>query len=134
RGAHEAREPQRSPRGRRAVQALRGDDRGGDGGDPERVGTHRARRLALREGLAREGDVVRRTIGAICALAVAGTALAQRDRSKVEIKTTKVAGAVSMLEGAGGNIGVSAGADGLLVVDDQFAPLSDKIKAAIEKI
>ncbi len=58
----------------------------------------------------------------------------QQDFSKVEIKTTKVAGNVYMLEGAGGNIGVSAGPDGLLIVDDQFAPLADKIKAALAAI
>ena len=54
----------------------------------------------------------------------------QNDLSKVEIKTTKVAGNVYMLEGAGGNIGVSAGPDGVLIVDDQFAPLAEKIRAA----
>lgn len=39
-----------------------------------------------------------------------------------------------MLEGAGGNIGVSVGADGILIVDDQFAPLADKIKAALKQL
>ncbi|HEX7956823.1 MAG TPA: MBL fold metallo-hydrolase, partial [Pyrinomonadaceae bacterium] len=58
----------------------------------------------------------------------------QLDFSKVEIKTTKVAGAVHMLEGAGGNIGVSAGPDGVLIVDDQFAPLADKIRAAFKPL
>ena len=57
---------------------------------------------------------------------------AQQDFSKVEIKTQKVAGNVSMLEGSGGNIGVSAGPDGLLIIDDQFAPLADKIKASLK--
>jgi glyoxylase-like metal-dependent hydrolase (beta-lactamase superfamily II) len=57
---------------------------------------------------------------------------AQTDFSKVEIKATKVAGNVYMLEGAGGNIGVSVGDDGLLIVDDQFAPLADKIRAALK--
>lgn len=59
---------------------------------------------------------------------------AQDDLSKVEIKTTKVAGNVYMLEGAGGNIGVIAGADGLMIVDDQFAPLAEKIRAALHDI
>jgi glyoxylase-like metal-dependent hydrolase (beta-lactamase superfamily II) len=59
---------------------------------------------------------------------------AQDDFSKVEIKTLKVAGNVYMLEGAGGNIGVIAGADGLLIVDDQFAPLAEKIRAALGSI
>ena len=58
----------------------------------------------------------------------------QLDFSKVEIKTTKVAGVVYMLEGAGGNIGVSAGPDGVLIVDDQFAPLADKIRAAFKPL
>src|SRR4030095_11653287 len=57
---------------------------------------------------------------------------AQTDYSKVEVKATKVAGNVYMLEGAGGNIGVSVGDDGLLIVDDQFAPLPDKIRAALK--
>jgi len=58
----------------------------------------------------------------------------QQDFSKVQIKATKVAGNVYMLEGSGGNIGVSVGDDGLLIVDDQFAPLADKIKAALKGI
>jgi glyoxylase-like metal-dependent hydrolase (beta-lactamase superfamily II) len=58
----------------------------------------------------------------------------QDDFSKIEIKTTKVAGNVYMLEGAGGNIGVTAGPDGMLIVDDQFAPLADKIRAALRQI
>jgi glyoxylase-like metal-dependent hydrolase (beta-lactamase superfamily II) len=64
----------------------------------------------------------------------AAVAAAQRDFSKVEIKTTRVAEGVYMLEGAGGNIGVHAGPEGVLVIDDQFAPLTDKIKAAITAI
>lgn len=53
-------------------------------------------------------------------------------------KTIKVSGNIYMLEGvggfAGGNIAVSAGEDGILIVDDQFAPLADKIKSAIAAI
>ena len=63
-----------------------------------------------------------------------GLAAAQQDFSKVQIKTTHVAGHVYMLEGSGGNIGVSVGPDGVLIVDDEFAPLADKIRAAIDKI
>ena len=62
----------------------------------------------------------------------AAAAQAQTDFSKVQMKATKVAGNVYMLEGAGGNIGVSVGDDGLLIVDDQFAPLADKIRAALK--
>ena len=55
-----------------------------------------------------------------------------RDFSKVEINVTPVAGSVYMLKGAGGNIGVSVGADGIVIVDDQFAPLAEKIRAALK--
>jgi cyclase len=57
-----------------------------------------------------------------------------QDLSKVEITSSRVAGSVHMLQGAGGNIGVSVGADGILIVDDQFAPLADKIRAALKKL
>ena len=68
-------------------------------------------------------------------LVLAAAARAQQpDYSKVQIKATKVAGNVYMLEGSGGNIGVSVGDDGLLIVDDQFAPLADKIRAALKGI
>ena len=67
----------------------------------------------------------------LCGLPVAAAAQ-NPDYSKVEIKATKVAGNVYMLEGAGGNIGVSVGTDGILIVDDQFAPLADKIRAALK--
>ncbi len=67
-------------------------------------------------------------------IASMSTVLAQRDFSGVEIKATHVAGKVYMLEGSGGNIGVSAGPDGVLIVDDQFGPLAPKIEAAIGQI
>jgi cyclase len=70
----------------------------------------------------------------LIALFISPAALAQQDFSKVEIKATKVAGAVYMLEGSGGNIGVSVGPDGILIVDDQFAPLADKIRAALKAL
>src|SRR5690242_21464033 len=56
----------------------------------------------------------------------------QQDFSKVEIKVTKVSGNIYMLEGAGGNIAASVGEDGIVIVDDQFAPLADKIQAALK--
>lgn len=52
----------------------------------------------------------------------------------VEIKTTKLTESIYMLEGAGGNIGVLAGNDGIIIIDDQFAPLTEKIKTALSKI
>jgi cyclase len=66
------------------------------------------------------------------ALAAAPAAAQQRDFSQVQIKATKVAGNVYMLEGAGGNIGASVGSDGILIVDDQFAPLAEKIRTALQ--
>jgi len=70
---------------------------------------------------------------AACALAAA-PAVAQRDFSGVEIKTTKLTGSTYMLVGAGGNIGLSVGEDAVFVIDDQFAPLTPKITAAIAQI
>jgi cyclase len=58
----------------------------------------------------------------------------QPDFSQVEVKATPVAGNIYVLEGAGGNIGVSAGPDGVLIVDDEFAPLAEKIEAALRQI
>lgn len=74
------------------------------------------------------------TIG-LAAFALTNAAIAQQtDFSKVTIKVYPVAGNVYMLEGAGGNIGVSVGNDGIVIVDDQFAPLADKIRAALKGI
>jgi cyclase len=58
----------------------------------------------------------------------------QPDFSKVEIKTTKVSDNFYTLEGQGGTIGVLVGPDGIFMVDSQFAPLSQKIAAAIHQI
>lgn len=68
------------------------------------------------------------------AASLSSTALsAPADRfAAVEMKAQHVAGSIHMLEGAGGNIGVSVGTDGTLIVDDQFAPLADKIIAALK--
>ncbi len=73
---------------------------------------------------------------AFAAAMLVTTALAaqQQDFSKVEIKVQKVQGGVYMLTGAGGNIGVSVGDDGIVIVDDQFAPLAPKIKEALKSI
>ena len=75
--------------------------------------------------------VVAAGAAALCCMSASAQ---ERDFSKVEIKVTKVAGAVYMLEGAGGNIGASIGEDGVAIVDDQFAPLADKIRAALKTI
>jgi cyclase len=65
-----------------------------------------------------------------------GVASAQpkQDFSKVEIKSTKLAEGVFMVEGAGGNLGLALGKDGAILIDDQFAPLSPKILAATKKL
>ncbi|MGN6185344.1 MAG: MBL fold metallo-hydrolase [Thermoanaerobaculia bacterium] len=67
-------------------------------------------------------------------LLASSAGFAQSSFDVVEIKSTKVAGSVYMLTGAGGNIGVSAGEDGLVVIDDQYAPLAPKIEAALKSI
>jgi cyclase len=69
------------------------------------------------------------------ALLVCGGLRAQdKDFSKVEIKVTKVSGNIYMLEGDGGNIAASVGEDGIVIVDDQYAPLADKIQAALKNL
>jgi cyclase len=68
------------------------------------------------------------------ALALPLTASAQRDFSDVRITPHHVAGSVYYLEGQGGHVVVSAGDDGVVMIDDQFAPLTDRIIAAIRTI
>lgn len=69
------------------------------------------------------------------AVLLAASAFAQQpDFSKVEIKVTKVAGNVYMLEGMGGNIAALTGDDGVVMVDAEYAPLADKIRAALKTV
>src|SRR5690348_776469 len=75
-----------------------------------------------------------RSLVAVLSFTAAIAAAQQPDYSKVQVKVTKVAGSVYMLEGAGGNIGASVGDDGIVIVDDQFAPLADRIQAALKGI
>ncbi len=77
---------------------------------------------------------------ALAAISV-GFAVVQQDLSKVELATAKVAGTVYMVHGtddanafSGGNIAVSVGDDGVLMVDSKMAPVTDKIKAAIQEL
>ena len=65
---------------------------------------------------------------------LAFSSAAQNQFENVTIDTVSVAGNISMLIGQGGNIGVSAGSDGILIIDDQFAPLAGRIKTAIEAL
>jgi glyoxylase-like metal-dependent hydrolase (beta-lactamase superfamily II) len=69
----------------------------------------------------------------LCTLALAAPAFAQ-DFSKVEIQTVKLNDNTYLLTGAGGNIGLSVGEDAVFLIDDQFAPLAPKIKAAVAKL
>ena len=80
---------------------------------------------------------IRRTLLAVTVAVLLGGAVAvvvaQNDMDKVEIKTEKLASNVWMLSGAGGNMGLCAGTDGAVLVDDEFAPLSAKILAAVKQ-
>ena len=73
-------------------------------------------------------------VTATLSMLVIYSASAQNQFENVTIQTVPVGGNVSMLVGQGGNIGVSAGDDGILIIDDQFAPLAGRIKAAIESL
>lgn len=66
--------------------------------------------------------------------ATLGNIAAQQNFDTVQVRAERVAGSVWMLQGAGGNIGVSSGTDGVFMIDDEFAPLTVKIKAAIAAI
>ena len=78
--------------------------------------------------------VLHAAIVAATTVPFAASAQQQVDYSKVEIKTTKLADDFYTLEGQGGTISVLTGPDGVLLVDSQFAPLTDKLVAAIRKI
>ena len=67
----------------------------------------------------------------LLSLSLATTAVAEDKFKDVEIKTIPVGAGIYMLTGQGGNIGVSVGKDGVFLIDDQFAPLTKKITAAI---
>ncbi|HXI50804.1 MAG TPA: MBL fold metallo-hydrolase [Candidatus Saccharimonadales bacterium] len=70
----------------------------------------------------------------LTSLLLASPTRAQQDFSQVEIKAVPVATNLYMLQGAGGNIGVSVGPDGILMIDDQFAPLAERISAALHRL
>src|SRR5499427_5706388 len=73
-------------------------------------------------------------VGVLAMLLSQTTSAQDQDFSKVQIKVSKVSGNIYMLEGAGGNIAASVGEDGIVIVDDQFAPLADKIQAALKNL
>lgn len=81
----------------------------------------------------------RMTAVLLAAIAVAAgvaveRAAAQQNFDNVQMKAERVNGNVWMLTGAGGNIGVSVGEDGTLIIDDQFAPLAEKIRASLKEL
>jgi len=80
------------------------------------------------------GGLMATAIATGLASGLARPAAAQQEMSDVEITATRVADNIYMLQGRGGNIGVSVGSDGVLLVDDQYAPLVDKIRAALGEI
>jgi glyoxylase-like metal-dependent hydrolase (beta-lactamase superfamily II) len=75
-----------------------------------------------------------RILAGVILLSAPLTFAQERDYSKIQIKVTKVAGRVYMLEGAGGNIAASVGDDGIVIVDDQYAPLAERIQAALQGV
>ncbi len=75
-----------------------------------------------------------RYVLALVGIASAATVLSAQDYSQTVIKVTPLSGSVYMLEGAGGNIGLSVGSDDAFLIDDQFAPLTPKIRAAIATV
>ena len=74
------------------------------------------------------------TLSLLISSFIASPAFAQQDFSNVEIIPHHVAGSVYYLEGRGGNIGLSIGEDGVVMIDDQYAPLTDRIVAAIRSL
>lgn len=71
----------------------------------------------------------------LCVISMATMYAMAEDRfAKVEIRTEKVSDNIYVLFGAGGNIGVLTGPDGILMIDDQFAPLAGKIRAALGEL
>lgn len=75
-----------------------------------------------------------RAVAALALALVSTVAPAQRDFSRVEVAATRLGESTYMLTGAGGNMGLSVGEDAVFLIDDQFAPLTDRINGAIAKI
>ena len=68
-------------------------------------------------------------LGVVAAMPALG-----QDFDAVEIRTTDLGGGIYMLQGAGGNLGLSVGADGVFLIDDDYAPLAEKIRNAIAAV
>ncbi|MGY8888961.1 MAG: MBL fold metallo-hydrolase [Pseudomonadales bacterium] len=70
----------------------------------------------------------------LCVTSIVMNVFAEDRFAKVEIRTEQISENIYVLFGTGGNIGVLNGPDGILMIDDQFAPLADKIRAALDKL
>ena len=77
---------------------------------------------------------MRRTTSAILGLLLCPALGSAQNFDEIQIQTTRVTESIYLLQGSGGNIAVSIGDDGTFIVDDQFAPLTDKIVAAIAEL
>src|SRR5256714_14925215 len=77
---------------------------------------------------------MRRSLVALLVAVVACSLQAQQNFDTVQVRTTPLGHGVYMLTGAGGNMGLSVGDDAVFLIDDQYAPLTPKIRAAIAAI
>jgi cyclase len=82
---------------------------------------------------------MRKLVLLFSALCAVGSAQHRLDFSKLEVKAVKVSGSVYLLDTAGpgfsgGNVGASVGEDGIVIIDDKFAPLGPKIEAALKSV
>jgi cyclase len=77
---------------------------------------------------------MKRLLFTLCGFLACAVPAAAQNFDQVQISTTPVRGSIYMLQGSGGNIGVSIGDDGTMIVDDQFGPLTQKITAAIAEL
>ncbi|WP_315903029.1 MBL fold metallo-hydrolase [Shewanella phaeophyticola] len=73
-------------------------------------------------------------LSTLAILTLSGNLMANNSMSDVKITSKKLNDNTYMFMGAGGNIGVSVGSDGMLIIDDQFAPLAGKISASLSEI
>jgi len=78
--------------------------------------------------------IFKTTLLVVLVLVRAQTAVAQQDWDAVEMTVHSIAGNVSYIAGSGGNIGLFTGDDGVFLIDDQYAPLTEKIVAAIRTV
>lgn len=98
------------------------------------VARHLIPKVALARGLSAGLFIAVSTLALYGMTAILGTSTAYAEMEDVSIEAQKVSDGVYMLMGRGGNIGLSVGDDATFIIDDQFAPLTDKISAAIAEI